>query len=72
MINEPSVPTELARNIPLTASAAYLSFMSEFGAIIVTSLAIIFGIMQIVLRSLEHRAIMRQHRERERANESSK
>ena len=64
MINEPSIPTELARNIPLTASAAYLSFMSEYGAIIVTSLAIVFGCMQIVLRALEHRAIMRKHKEK--------
>lgn len=50
---------EVARNAPLTLGAMYLSFISEHGAVIVTTLAIIFGAMQIVMRSLEHRAIMR-------------
>ena len=63
MNDTPSVVTELARNVPLTGGALYLSFISTYGAAIVTTLAIVYAIMQITLRYREHRAIMRKNEE---------
>ena len=54
---------EVARNAPLTLGAMYLSFISEHGAVIVTTIAIVFGLMQMVMRYLEHKAIMRNNKE---------
>lgn len=62
MNDAPSVATEFARNVPLTGGALYLSFISQYGAAIVTSLAIVYGLMQMTLRIMEHRAIMRKHK----------
>jgi hypothetical protein len=67
MNDAPSVTTELARNVPLTGGALYLSFISEYGAAIVTTLAIVYAMMQMTLRVLEHRAIMRKNRLEETA-----
>lgn len=53
------VSNEVARNAPLTFGAFYLSFISQYGVVVVTTLALVFGIMQIVFRIREHRAIMR-------------
>lgn len=61
MNDAPSAATELARNVPLTGGALYLSLISQYGAAIVTTLAIVYGVMQVTLRILEHRAIMRKH-----------
>lgn len=61
-MNAPSLATEMSRNAPLLAGATYLNFVSTYGAAIVTSLAIMYGIMQIVMRTLEHRAIMRRNK----------
>lgn len=61
MNDAPSVATELARNVPLTGGALYLSFISQYGAALVTTFAIIYGVMQMTLRILEHRAIMRKN-----------
>lgn len=63
MYDAPTVTTELARNAPLSAVAVYLSFISQYGAAIVTTLAIVYAIMQMVLRFQEHRAIMRKNQE---------
>lgn len=63
MYDAPSAATDLARNVPLSAGAMYLTFVSEYGAVIVTTLAIVFGVMQIVMRVREHRAIMRKNKE---------
>lgn len=63
MIDAPSVATEMARNAPLTAGALYLSFISQYGGAVVTSFAIIYAIMQMVLRWKEHRALMNKHKE---------
>lgn len=62
-MNAPTAATELARNAPLTMGAAYLSFISQYGTILVTSLAIVYAILQMVLRVQEHRAIMRKNKE---------
>jgi len=62
MNDAPSVATELVRNVPLTAAAAYVSFISQYGAVIVTSLAIVYGVYQIILRTLEHKLIKDKHR----------
>lgn len=59
----PSVSAELVKATPLFGAAAYLNFMSVYGAAIVTSLALAYGVMQIIMRYLEHRAIMRKHKE---------
>lgn len=56
------VSTEVARQAPLTASAVYVSFISMYGSEIVTTLAIVYGVMQVTLRILEHRAIMRKNK----------
>lgn len=56
------VSNEVARNAPLTFGALYLSFISQYGVVVVTTLAILFGIMQIVFRVKEHRAIMRYNK----------
>ena len=55
--------TDLVRNAPLTGSAVYLSFMSQYGSAVVTSLAIIYGLMQMWLRYKEHKAIMHKNKE---------
>ena len=62
MNDAPSAATEFARNVPLTGGALYLSFISQYGAAIVTTLAIVYGVMQMTLRILEHRAIMRKNK----------
>lgn len=62
MTDEPSLATELARNAPMTAGALYLSFISQYGAAIVTSLAIVYAVMQMTLRWVEHRAVMNKHK----------
>lgn len=59
----PSVAQDVARNAPISLSAMYLSFVDQYGAALVTSLAICFGILQIVLRWREHRAIMKKNEE---------
>ena len=59
----PSSATELARNLPLTGGALYLTFISQYGAAIVTTMAIVYGAMQIYMRWKEHRAIMRKNKE---------
>ena len=65
MNDVPSVGAEVARNLPLSAGAVYLSFVSQYGTAIVTTLAILFGVMQIYLRWREHKAIMRKNQEDE-------
>lgn len=61
MNDVPSASVELVRNAPLTGGALYLSYISQYGAAIVTTLAIIYAIMQMTMRVLEHRAIMRKN-----------
>lgn len=58
-----SATTEVVRYAPLGASAWYLNFVSQYGAAVVTTIAIAYGVMQLVFRYLEHRAIMRKNRE---------
>lgn len=64
MYSAPSAATDMARNVPLTGSALYLSFISQYGAAIVTTLAIAYGVMQMVFRYQEHKAIMRTNKEK--------
>jgi hypothetical protein len=66
----PSVGAEVARNVPLTAGAVYLSFISTYGTAIVTTLAIAYGVMQMYLRWKEHKAIMRKNDEEKQDDES--
>ena len=61
MNDAPSAATEFARNVPLAGGALYLSLISQYGAAIVTTLAILYGVLQVTLRIMEHRAIMRKH-----------
>jgi len=61
-MNTPSVATEIGRTTPLAVGALYLNFISQYGTAIVTTLAIIYGIMQIVLRLREHLAF--RHKEK--------
>lgn len=53
--------SDLARSTPLVASAFYLNFISQYGTTVVTSLAIIYGVMQIILRFKEHRMRSREY-----------
>lgn len=62
-MNAPTLGTEVARNVPLSFGALYLTFISQYGAAIVTTLAIAFGAMQIYMRWKEHRVIMRKNKE---------
>lgn len=62
-LGAPSLGTDFARNIPLTGGALYLSFISQYGAAIVTTLAIIYGVLQITLRIMEHRALAQKVQE---------
>lgn len=56
------VSTEVARQAPLTASAVYVSFISMYGSEIVITLAVVYGVLQIIFRIAEHRKIMRGDR----------
>lgn len=51
MNDVPSAAVEVARQTPLIAGAAYLNFVSTYGAAIVTTLAIIYGVLQLYLRT---------------------
>jgi len=53
-------------------AAGYLNFISKYGTAVVTTLAIAYGILQIVLRVLEHRKIMKAKTTQESVDESSK
>lgn len=61
MNDMPSATVEVARQAPLVAGATYLNFVSQYGAAIVTTLAIVYGVLQLVLRSREHKAFMLKH-----------
>lgn len=54
--------TEMARSAPLVGSAIYLNFISQYGTVLVTTLAILYGVMQLILRWREHKALMTKHR----------
>lgn len=54
----PNASAELGRSAPLALTAFYLNFISTYGAAMVTTIAIIFGIMQLVFRWREHKKIM--------------
>lgn len=62
-MHTPTIATELSRNAPLSLGAVYLGFVSQYGAAAVTTIALLYGVMQFVLRWQEHRAIMRKHKE---------
>lgn len=59
-MTSPSLASEVVRASPLTATALYLNFISTYGAAIVTTLAIIFGLAQFYWRAAEHRKLMRE------------
>ena len=61
MQHMPSATVEFARQTPLVAGATYLNFVSTYGAAIVTTLAIVYGVLQLYLRSREHKAFMLKH-----------
>ncbi len=63
MNEAPSVGAEIARNAPLSVGAVYLSFISTYGTSIVTTLAIVYAVLQMYLRWQEHKAIMRKNKE---------
>jgi len=67
MITAPSVGTEIARNTPLTAGALYINFISQYGATIVTTLAIAYALMQMYLRWKEHRLLLADRKAKEAA-----
>ena len=57
----PTASLEVVRQTPLVAGATYLNFVSTYGAAIVTTLAIVYGVLQLYLRSKEHKAFMLKH-----------
>ena len=57
-MTSPSLASEVVRASPLTASALYLNFTSTYGAAIVTTLAIVYGIAQFYWRAKEHHKVM--------------
>ena len=63
MSHSPAVATELVRQAPLGVAAAYLNFIGQYGAAAVTTVALVYGVTQFVLRIKEHRAIMRKNKE---------
>lgn len=52
--------SELGRVAPLLAGSFYLNFISQYGSIIVTTIAIVYGVMQMVFRYQEHRKLMKE------------
>lgn len=63
MYDAPSVGTEIARNAPLTAGALYMNFIGQYGAMLVTTIAIVYGVMQMYLRIREHRIYVEKNKE---------
>ena len=58
-MNVPSVPTEVGKNALLFIAAWFIDVLANHGAIFVTLLAITYGILQIVFRTREYKAIMK-------------
>ena len=58
----PPAGLELVKQVPLTAVAYSLSFFNQYGALVVTLLAIVYGVMQIYLRRIEHRMIVEKYK----------
>lgn len=54
----PTLAQEVTRASPLAAGALYLNFISTYGTTIVTTLAIIYGVVQFYWRGREHKKIM--------------
>lgn len=71
-MQEPTASAELARNLPLSVSAFYLSFINQYGAVLVTSMALIYGVLQIILRVREHRILVRADEKKEILHVKSK
>ncbi|AHB12140.1 holin [Xylella phage Paz] len=57
------VSVELAAATPLTGLSIVVSWMTAYSSAIVTGLAILAFVAQMVWRYLEHRAIMRKNSE---------
>lgn len=48
-----NLAADAAKAVPLASAAWYLNFVSQWGATVVTSLAIIYGVMGLVVRAKE-------------------
>lgn len=48
-----NLAADAAKVTPLLSAAWYLNFVSQWGATLVTSLAIIYGVMGLVVRAKE-------------------
>lgn len=48
-----NLAADAAKVAPLASAAWYLQFVSEYGATLVTSLAIVYGLMGLVVRAKE-------------------
>lgn len=57
-MTSPSLASEVARVAPLPIGAAYLNFVSTYGAAILTTLGIMFALAQFYWRWREHRQLV--------------
>lgn len=48
-----NLAADAAKVTPLLSAAWYLNFVSQYGAMVVTTLAILYGVMGLVLRGKE-------------------
>lgn len=71
-MNTPSGPVEIGKNSLLLLAAWVIDMLNNHGALLVVVLAIIYGVMQIVFRRREHKAIMTQHKWREEWHKEGK
>ena len=60
-MNVPTAPSEVMKNLPLFVLAYIIDLLQNYGAVVATVLAIVYGSIQIIYRRKEHRAIMEQH-----------
>ena len=70
-MNVPSAPAEAMKNLPLFVLAYIIDLLQNYGAVVATVLAIVYGSIQIIYRRKEHRAIMEQHEWRRNRNKDT-
>ena len=71
-MNVPTAPSEVMKNLPLFVLAYIIDLLQNYGAVVATVLAIVYGSIQIIYRRREHKAIMTQHAWREKWHEEGK
>lgn len=61
-MNTTTIVQDVGRSSPLAVGALYLNFISQYGTAVVTTLAIVYGVMQIILRWREHLDVKREEK----------